>query len=60
MLYRLEAAKALSGRLGRKVNIVHGAKRGKLELEYYNDEDLTVLLELLEQLPSAEKGGEGR
>jgi len=57
-LYRDAAAKELSNRWGRKVSISMGAKRGKLELEFYNDEDLTLLLDQLEkQLPG--KGGSG-
>ena len=59
-IYRDCAAKELSQRLGRKVSIVHGAKKGRLELEYYNDEDLTALLDLLEQLPGSGKGGSSR
>ena len=54
-IYRDAAAKELSQRWGRKVSIVKGAKKGKLELEFYNDEDLTLLLDQLEQL--AGKGG---
>jgi len=56
-MYRDSAAKDLAKRLGRKVSIVQGAKRGKLELEYYDYEDLTLLLDLLEKLPQAGKGG---
>lgn len=56
-IYREAAAKELSSRFGRRVSIVHGAKKGKVELEYYDDEDLTALLELLEQSPAAVKGG---
>ena len=56
-IYRDSAAKDLSTRFGRKVSIVQGAKKGKVELEYYDDEDLTALLELLEQAP---KGGISR
>ena len=41
------------------MRIVSGKKKGKVELEYYNPEDLNTLLELLEQLPSAGKGGAG-
>ena len=55
-LYRDAAAKDLSARLGRKVSIVQGAKRGKVELEYYGDEDLTALLDALEHT-SGGKGG---
>ena len=54
-IYRDAAAKELSQRWGRKVSITKGARKGKLELEFYNDEDLTLLLDQLEQL--AGKGG---
>jgi ParB family chromosome partitioning protein len=56
-IYREAAAKDLSTRLGRKVSISHGAKKGKVELEYYDDNDLTALLDVLEQLPRSGKGG---
>ena len=55
-IYRDAAAKDLSARLGRKVSIVQGAKKGRVELEYYGDEDLTALLEALEHT-SGGKGG---
>lgn len=58
-LYRDSAAKELSNRFGRRVAIVQGAKKGKVELEYYDDEDLNALLELLEQAPGG-KGGHAR
>ena len=58
-IYFKEAEKQLSTRFGRGVRIVSGKKKGKVELEYYNPEDLNTLLELLEQLPSAGKGGAG-
>ncbi len=47
-LYRDAAAKELSNRWGHKVSITMGAKKGKLEIEFYNDEDLTALLDLIE------------
>ena len=49
-IYREAAAKDLSGRLARKVTIHHGVRKGRLELEYYGDEDLAALLDLLEDL----------
>ncbi len=49
-IYRDAAAKDLSDRFGRKVSIVHGSKKGKVELEYYDDNDLNALLDLLEQV----------
>ena len=40
--------KDLSGRFGRKVTITTGRKKGRLELEFYNTDDLNALLDLLE------------
>ncbi len=56
-IYLRAAEKSLAARFGRKVNIVSGKKKGKVELEYYNQEDLNALLDLLEQLPSSNQGG---
>ncbi|MDD2484017.1 MAG: ParB/RepB/Spo0J family partition protein [Eubacteriales bacterium] len=36
--------------LGTKVNIQHGARKGKIEIEYYSREELERLLELLQTL----------
>ena len=62
-LYIETAQKELSLRLGRKVTISSGRKKGRLELEYYNVDDLNDLLEQLGRLPASEKrtegGGEG-
>lgn len=55
-IYFKEAEKSLAARFGRKVHIINGKKKGKIELEYYNPDDLNTLLELLEQLPG--KGGQ--
>lgn len=49
-LYIGELEKDLSGLLGRKVKIAHKGKKGRIELEYYSDQDLETLLELLQQL----------
>ena len=57
-IYLRSAEKDLSDRFGRKVTIVSGKKKGKIELEYYNTEDLNLLLETLEHLPSGEKGAQ--
>ena len=48
-LYRDAAAKELTARWGRKVSITMGPKKGRLEFEFYNDEDLTALLDRLEE-----------
>ncbi len=55
-IYLDEIEKNLSTRLGRKVSIAAGRKKGKIELEYYDLDDLEVLLSMLESL----KGGSAR
>ena len=42
--------KNIEERLGTKVSINHGRKKGKIEIEYYGNEDLDRLLELLNLL----------
>jgi len=54
-IYLREAEKSLSGRLGRKVTITSGKKKGRLELEFYSVDDLNALLDLLETLPGSGK-----
>lgn len=49
-LYIGEAEKNLSGHLGRKVRISHKGKKGRIELEYYNTQDLEILLSALETM----------
>ena len=49
--YSAIAAKELGDSLGRKVKIVSGKRKGKLELEYYGVDDLNDLLEALHRLP---------
>ena len=49
-LYIGEAEKNLSGHLGRKVRISHKGKKGRIELEYYNTQDLETLLSALEAI----------
>ena len=58
-LYLGEAEKNLSGRLGRKVHIAHRGKKGRIELEYYNSQDLELLLEALERLNAGEVQSHG-
>ena len=49
-LYLREAERGLGDRLGRKVSIAHGKKKGRIELEYYGQDDLEALLSALEKL----------
>lgn len=51
-----ELEKSLSGQLGRKVTIAHHGKKGKIQLEYYNSDDLEALLSLLSTLRGEEDG----
>ena len=58
-LYLGELEKDLAGRLGRKVKIAHKGKKGRIELEYYNEQDLETLLALLQGLKSLGGGEDG-
>ena len=58
-LYLGELEKDLAGRLGRKVKIAHRGKKGKIELEYYSEQDLEALLALLQQLKTQGGGQDG-
>ena len=53
-LYLGELEKDLSGRFGRKVKIAHKGKKGRIELEYYGDQDLERLLAVLQSLERGE------
>lgn len=55
LIYVQAVEKDLSARLGRKVTIKNGAKKGRLELEYYNVDDLNDLLDQLERIIPLEK-----
>jgi len=48
--YIAECEKDLTGRLGRKVRIINGKRKGRFELEFYGQDDLQQLLELLQTL----------
>lgn len=39
------------------MNIISGRRKGKVELEFYNTDDLTALLDLLEQISPKQEGG---
>lgn len=45
--YAEEAARELSNRLGRGCRIVSGKKKGRIELEYYDTNDLNALIDAL-------------
>jgi ParB family chromosome partitioning protein len=49
-LYFQQAEKALSSALGRRVTIHQGKKKGKIALEYYDQEDLEALMKALDTL----------
>ena len=53
-LYLGEVEKSLSSSLGRKVTISHKGKKGRIQLEYYDDQDLESLLALLQQRDGGE------
>lgn len=42
-------SQTLSSSLGTKVNISHGDKKGKIEIEYYGNDDLSRILELIDK-----------
>lgn len=48
--YVAECEKSLSKHLGRGVKIVNGKRKGRFELEFYGQEDLQTLLDLLLKL----------
>ena len=58
-LYLGELEEDLGSRLGRKVTIAHKGKKGRIELEYYNEQDLEALLALLQSLKSRGGGQDG-
>ncbi len=48
--YVAECEKQLSKQLGRGVRIINGKRKGKFELEFYGQEDLQTLLDILMKL----------
>ena len=48
--YIAECEKELTQHLGRKVKIINGKRKGRFELEFYGQDDLQQLLELLQAL----------
>lgn len=47
--YPAELSRRLSQNLGRKITVRAGAKKGKIEIEYYGNDDLDSLVALLER-----------
>ena len=50
LIYIQAVEKEFSQRMGRRVSIKNGAKKGKVELEYYDVDDLNDLLDQLEHV----------
>ena len=48
--YLAECEKELSAGLGRKVRIVSGKRKGRIELEYYGQDDLQQLYDALQSI----------
>jgi len=51
--YIAECEKQMTGKLGRKVKITNGKRKGRFEIEFYGDEDLQNLLDLLQTIGRA-------
>jgi len=51
--YTKEVEERLARSLGRKVKIISGRKRGRLEIDYYDPDDLEVVIEALDSLKLA-------
>ena len=56
--YIAECERSLSRRLGRKVRIVNGKRKGRFELEFYGQEDLNRLLFALRRLSTKEEASD--
>ena len=54
-MYLADVEKNLASRYGRKVRIVDKGNKGRIELEYYNIDDLDALLTALEQAKGGSK-----
>lgn len=55
-IYITAVEKELSQRFGRKVTISNRGRKGRLQLEFYDTDDLNALLDLLETLPRNKEG----
>ncbi len=57
--YIADCEKSLSRKLGRRVRIVNGKRKGRFELEFYGQDDLNNLLFALEKLSMKEEKDHG-
>ena len=53
--YLAECEKELTAGLGRKVRIVSGKRKGRIELEYYGQDDLQQLYDALHTIRKKEQ-----
>ena len=51
----MEAERQLTAGLGRRVTITQGKKKGKIALEYYDQEDLEGLMQALSALDTGKE-----
>lgn len=58
-MYTAELEEKLLSRLGRRVKITGGSKKGKIEIEYYGNEDLDRVISALDSL-AVDKGGSSK
>lgn len=56
-MYVIDLENRLIDRLGRKVKITNGPRKGKIELEYYGNEDLDRIISVLDALAVNNIGG---
>ena len=56
--YVADCERSLSRKLGRKVRIIRGKRKGRFELEFYGDEDLNRLLFALQRISVKEDNNE--
>lgn len=57
-IYYQEAERQLTAGLGRRVTITQGKKKGKIALEYYDQEDLELLMQALSTLNARKEKAE--
>ena len=56
--YLLEAQKMLTAAMGRRVTVRQGRGKGKIEIEYYSQEDFNVLFDVLTSIRELESSNE--